>query len=55
MHPLEGDTRYGKAMQALRAFYFPDAQRAIHGWQGKTACWLEISLKSRRLSFSCND
>ncbi len=26
LHPLEGDTRYGKAMQAIRAFYFPDAQ-----------------------------
>ena len=24
-HPLEGDTRYGAAMQAIRAFYFPDA------------------------------
>ncbi|MNT02816.1 von Willebrand factor type A domain protein [compost metagenome] len=23
-HPLEGDTRYGAAMQAIRAFYFPD-------------------------------
>ena len=26
LHPLEGDTRYGKAMQAIRAFYFPDAK-----------------------------
>lgn len=25
-HPLEGDTRYGAAMQAIRAFYFPDAR-----------------------------
>ncbi len=24
-HPLEGDTRYGRAMEAVRAFYFPDA------------------------------
>ncbi len=24
-HPLEGDTRYGRAMQAIRAFYYPDA------------------------------
>ncbi|HAT31025.1 MAG TPA: hypothetical protein DCW29_09305 [Janthinobacterium sp.] len=24
-HPLEGDTLYGRAMQAIRAFYFPDA------------------------------
>jgi stress response protein SCP2 len=24
-HPLEGDTRYGRAMQAIRRFYFPDA------------------------------
>ncbi|MFM9437784.1 stress response protein SCP2 [Janthinobacterium sp. CG_23.3] len=24
-HPLEGDTRYGRAMQAIRAHYFPDA------------------------------
>lgn len=24
-HPLEGDTRYGSAMEAIRAFYFPDA------------------------------
>lgn len=23
-HPLEGDTLYGRAMQAIRAFYFPD-------------------------------
>ncbi|WP_219115925.1 VWA domain-containing protein [Janthinobacterium sp. UMAB-56] len=27
-HPLEGDTRYGAAMQAIRAFYFPDARGA---------------------------
>lgn len=25
-HPLEGDTRYGRAMEAIRAFYFPDAK-----------------------------
>ena len=25
-HPLEGDTRYGRAMEAIRAFYFPDAR-----------------------------
>ena len=25
-HPLEGDTRYGAAMQAIRSFYFPDAR-----------------------------
>jgi stress response protein SCP2 len=25
-HPLEGDTRYGRAMEAVRRFYFPDAQ-----------------------------
>lgn len=25
-HPLEGDTRYGRAIQAVRAFYFPDAK-----------------------------
>ena len=25
-HPLEGDTRYGAAMQAIRAFYFPDVR-----------------------------
>lgn len=24
-HPLEGDTRYGRAMEAIRRFYFPDA------------------------------
>ena len=24
-HPLEGDTRYGRAMQAIRAFYYPNA------------------------------
>ena len=24
-HPLEGDTRYGRAMEAIRKFYFPDA------------------------------
>ena len=24
-HPLEGDTRYGRAMEAIRQFYFPDA------------------------------
>ena len=24
-HPLEGDTRYGSAMEAIRRFYFPDA------------------------------
>lgn len=24
-HPLEGDTRYGRAMQAIRQHYFPDA------------------------------
>ena len=24
-HPLEGDTRYGRAMQAIRAFYYPEA------------------------------
>ena len=24
-HPLEGDTRYGRAMEAIRNFYFPDA------------------------------
>ncbi|MDB5868115.1 MAG: hypothetical protein JWP96_447 [Polaromonas sp.] len=24
-HPLEGDTRYGRAMEAIRTFYFPDA------------------------------
>lgn len=24
-HPLEGGTRYGQAMQAIRRFYFPDA------------------------------
>lgn len=23
-HPLEGDTRYGRAMEAIRKFYFPD-------------------------------
>ena len=23
-HPLEGDTRYGRAMEAVRKFYFPD-------------------------------
>lgn len=23
-HPLEGDTRYGRAMEAVRQFYFPD-------------------------------
>lgn len=23
MHPLEGDTRYGRAMEAVRGFYFP--------------------------------
>ena len=23
-HPLEGDTRYGRAMEAVRRFYFPD-------------------------------
>lgn len=26
LHPLEGDTRYGRAMEAIRAFYFPDAR-----------------------------
>lgn len=26
LHPLEGDTRYGRAMEAVRAFYFPDAK-----------------------------
>jgi len=25
-HPLEGDTRYGAAMQAVRSHYFPDAR-----------------------------
>ena len=25
-HPLEGDTRYGRAMEAVRKFYFPDGQ-----------------------------
>ena len=25
-HPLEGYTRYGRAVQAVRAFYFPDAK-----------------------------
>ncbi|MBC7502830.1 MAG: VWA domain-containing protein [Herminiimonas sp.] len=25
-HPLESDTRYGRAMEAIRAFYFPDAR-----------------------------
>ena len=25
LHPLEGDTRYGRAMEAIRQFYFPDA------------------------------
>lgn len=25
-HPLEGDTRYGRAMEAIRMFYFPDAK-----------------------------
>lgn len=25
-HPLEGDTRYGRAMEAVRRFYFPDSQ-----------------------------
>ena len=24
-HPLEGDTRYGRAIEAVRRFYFPDA------------------------------
>ena len=24
-HPLEGDTRYGRAMEAVRKFYFPDS------------------------------
>ena len=24
-HPLEGDTRYGRAMQAIRQYYFPDS------------------------------
>ena len=25
-HPLEGDTRYGRAMETIRRFYFPDAK-----------------------------
>lgn len=27
-HPLEGDTRYGRAMEAVRRFYFPDGDAA---------------------------
>lgn len=27
-HPLEGDTRYGRAIEAVRRFYFPDASSA---------------------------
>lgn len=27
-HPLEGDTRYGRAMEAVRTFYFPDGGAA---------------------------
>ncbi|WP_426101569.1 VWA domain-containing protein [Massilia sp. TSP1-1-2] len=27
-HPLEGDTRYGRAMEAVRKFYFPDGAGA---------------------------
>lgn len=30
-HPLEGDTRYGRAMQAIREHYFPD----VAGGEGK--------------------
>ncbi|MFC5513701.1 VWA domain-containing protein [Massilia jejuensis] len=33
-HPLEGDTRYGAAMQAVRRHYFPDAA----GAQRSTPC-----------------
>ena len=33
-HPLEGDTRYGAAMEAVRRHYFPDAG----GGERKTAC-----------------
>jgi len=25
-HPLEGDTRYGRAMEAVRKYYYPDSQ-----------------------------
>jgi hypothetical protein len=32
-HPLEGDTRYGRAMEAVRRFYFPDSA----GGERKTA------------------
>jgi hypothetical protein len=28
-HPLEGDTRYGRAIEAVRRFYFPDAGGAV--------------------------
>jgi stress response protein SCP2/uncharacterized protein YegL len=27
-HPLEGDTRYGRAMEAVRKYYFPDSSAA---------------------------
>ena len=27
-HPLEGDTRYGRAMEAVRRYYFPDGNAA---------------------------
>lgn len=33
-HPLEGDTRYGAAMEAVRRHYFPDAR----GGERKTPC-----------------
>ena len=33
-HPLEGDTRYGAAMEAVRRHYFPDA----HGGERRTPC-----------------
>ncbi|MFC5459345.1 VWA domain-containing protein [Massilia niabensis] len=33
-HPLEGDTRYGAAMEAVRRHYFPDA----HGAERRTPC-----------------
>ena len=33
-HPLEGDTRYGAAMEAVRRYYFPDAR----GGERKTPC-----------------
>jgi stress response protein SCP2/uncharacterized protein YegL len=36
-HPLEGDTRYGSAMEAIRQFYFPDASGGARNSPHKAA------------------